>query len=179
MTDPKSLDLFVWERPQAIDSLLDDGLHTLSNPLSLAFKEEALLLACRAAAIDLVGTITVAFTVAGDIMEELKDRFGPSYFEETYSDVASNLKHWEFLGYDVVDSWLSHSGIFGCGAKMWSSEIRGKLGRKLNMYGLFAEITDAASFAKIVDSVIPEHFPFSPLGVFQLRKPTVTITGTD
>lgn len=74
-----------------------------------------------------------------------------------------------FVGYDVVDPF-SLSGIFGFERDtIEMTELRGRFAWHLNDVHLFSDYNCAADFSRYMDSWAPEHGPFSPVGIFELK----------
>jgi hypothetical protein len=64
------------------------------------------------------------------------------------------------MGCDVIDKWTGISALVNIGYNAQDLEILSGFAFKTNSYGLFQSSDEADAFAKIADSVAPEHSPF-------------------
>jgi hypothetical protein len=72
----------------------------------------------------------------------------------------------DLLGYDVADAWFA-SGLANCGyAPGTKINVSARYGKALNDYGLFSGIIEAGLFRVECDKRVPEHAPFTILGLW-------------
>lgn len=78
-------------------------------------------------------------------------------------------RSWEFLGYDISDTWLL-SGLTNCGYSDAESRIlRANWSRRLNMHHLFNNPKDAIKFRNMTNVRVPSHAPFHVFSIFRLQ----------
>jgi hypothetical protein len=73
---------------------------------------------------------------------------------------------WAFMGFDVVDAITQTSAFHGFDLTTSLSEIMGKYSLRFNSHGLLDDREATVGIAELFDSLIPEHVPFMPCGVW-------------
>lgn len=110
--------------------------------------------------------VHVAFDLPIKLAKTLVSTFGV----DIYSIEIIKNKNWKFFGYDIIDARTQCSGMYSFD---WSGkefvDILNQLSLKLNDYGLVDDESCAIKSAIHFDSIIKEHAPFSPCGIW-VRK---------
>jgi hypothetical protein len=81
-----------------------------------------------------------------------------------------SFQRWEKLGYDVMDNWVSISGLSGCGHEPRDEmdPAANELSPYLNQYHLFIDVSSAWRYKQWADKDIPEHSPFNVFGIYRV-----------
>lgn len=145
---PLSVDEAVWLRPES-SLVVGRGL-TVETP-----KYRALEAACAAAK---PGEAVVAITAWRGLGEREVGEPG----EPSDVDAA-----WERLGWDVCDGFFP-SALSNCGYSSTQREDLAHFTPALNEHGLFRELPPAFAFRDLANRRVPEHAPFSVLGLYRV-----------
>lgn len=93
-----------------------------------------------------------------------------------FSEFPLNAEIYELLGFDVTDCW-GISGLCNCGLSAQErSLLTEEFSERLNEFHLFTDSQSASTFAKKLDSLIPEHAPFYTVAVFIYESDLARIT---
>ena len=150
-----SADERIWPRPESLD------LPDYFGPFGLCKSLDQLRADMkRNAAPDVGPTMVIALTFHGS-NESIS-------IDTTFSSLsAPHIQEWTFLGFDVVDFFVS--ALTNCGFDKDELAIkREKWSPRLNGYHLFDKLEDAIAFAEESNVDIPEHAPFAVVGLWQV-----------
>lgn len=156
-----SMDPNVLSRPVKCQSLLDDSIWVISNPLNLFINESSIdefLLSEP----EISKTVKLSFTCSPLMISALYEVFGIGWLEDLPSESELLERGWFFNGFDVVDLRGLISGINGCGR----SKLRREINYLLNDNGLFFNFEEAVFFAESQSFCLPTHAPFIVVGIF-------------
>ncbi len=154
---PATIDNQVWPR-QPIDhaSLDENGFNLFDGPIKKITTGRPQ-----------INSVLVAFDLPVIFVDALAATFG-------IVPLPVNLlsaRAWIFLGFDIIDARTQSSGIYSFD---WAEEeftfIIKKLSLQLNKNGLVDNETNAIKAAIFFDSLVKEHAPFAPCGVWVNRK---------
>ena len=83
---------------------------------------------------------------------------------------------WQFLGFDIADPGIS--GLSNCGYGAGRDALASQWAPHLNRYHLFDDLARALAFRALTNARVPEHAPFSVLGLWRLemRTPSVVVS---
>lgn len=108
--------------------------------------------------------VVVAFDLPESLATTLISTFGLAPIGVEY---VAGSSEWELVGYDVVDIRTQCSGFYSFNwTKQELEDALGKLSLTLNCYGLVDEESLAIKASVVFDSMIIEHAPFAPCGVW-------------
>ncbi len=150
---PATIDNQIWPQRIEISSVQFNGFNLFDQPTDelrdIAKRMEAVL---------------VAFDLPKALADILSSTFGLAPLP---TNVMTADKSWKFLGYDIVDIRTQSSAIYSF---EWSNtelrEILQQLSLQLNPCGLIENELSAVMHSISFDDIVPEHFPFSPCGVW-------------
>jgi hypothetical protein len=166
LQSPISADPAVWLSPPGAEQLWQGLLQDFSNPLNLAKDLDLLETTYSQRLISTADLWPICITAHRTIADVLAKRYGPDYFECFVEESELKSKGWRHLGFDVVDLDGLISGLKGCGytEPLWS-QLRNEFQASLNEVGLFTDMFIAFRFAEVRGLEIPEHAPFTTVGV--------------
>jgi hypothetical protein len=74
---------------------------------------------------------------------------------------------WDFIGFDIVDALTQTSAFHGFDmTTIHLREVTGRSSIRFNSYGLIDDEDAAIAATELFNSLMPEHAPFSPCGVW-------------
>ena len=145
----RSVDTLVWERPRGLPPVPEGLWPSLSDLFAAA------------------GALAHADAVAVRIraLEDEEERRTP----ESAGTIGPASERYDLLGYDVADYYLL-SGLTNCGYSPGeTASLAPAWAPLLNEWHLFGNAEDATAFAAVTAKRVPEHAPFYPYGIYQLR----------
>ena len=156
-TFPATIDNQVWPRQTISPALDENGFNLFDGPLKKI-----------TAAQHQIDSVLVAFDLPVIFVDTLAATFG---IVPLSVNLLSANRAWTFLGFDIVDARTQSSGIYSFD---WVEEeftlIIKKLSLQLNKHGLVGNEANAIKAAIFFDSLVKEHAPFAPCGVWVNRK---------
>lgn len=167
-----SADPNVWPSTTEVSELICDQIGTLANPLCLASDIDLLIKTCKDKGINTDEMLAVAFTCLEENFIPLNERYGgPGWFKSSKSEDDMRNFGWEFVGFDILDLNGLISGLSGCEYKPESKQkLYANFANALNDLGLFNSNILALRFANVRGLQIPQHAPFTPVGVWIKRR---------
>jgi len=149
---PASLSPVAWQRAELDQA--DDG--SFANGFNLFIAVEPLLALHG-------GIQVVAFDLPMSLTDVVLSTFGLCPLP------LPSLNEWSFLGFDIVDPRTQSSAIYDFSMAA-AHEIR------MNENGLIEDEVSAIKAAVLAESMIPEHAPFCPCGVWVKKTNRVGAT---
>lgn len=150
-----TIDAEVWPRVSSIGSTSDqNGLNLFDRAIEGRVPAQA---------------IQAAFDFPQELIRALASTFGVVAAPIEYMKSAAG---WEFLGFDIVDARTQSSAFYSFD---WSpselSDLLRQLSLTLNVAGLIEDEAVAIRASAEFDTVVKEHAPFAPCGVW-VQRPT-------
>jgi len=113
----------------------------------------------------------VAFDIDATTYQSLRITFGEGWNKLGGTSQDLLEANWVLMGFDVIDPRTQLSGLFGFDfSPQEQARIENATRTAISVFGLLTQLENARAVSTLLDSLIPEHSPFCPCGVWLAVK---------